>query len=436
MPPTLSITAINTERLFEELSYDLSFGDLEGPIDKLAILHGDNGSGKTTLLKLIYNVLSMAPNRGHMSFLARTPFRAFSVELSDGTVVKAERAVGELVGNFSLRVEKASRVLAQADFVATKTEENELIIPSDYISPEVEHLRATLGAVPLTVFLLSDDRSLSSDVLEDRPDEIVHFASWQMFDADVPRIRRKREVHGADAEIRRALRRTEMWIRSQALQGTNLGEKTLNQHYTDMVRQIVDTPWAKEPEQGVKAVAAEIETLQVRSEPFTNLGLSPPIDTAEIVRLLKAAKTENAALAAQAARAYIQALSSRLDALEAIQKRLSLFVDTINGFLLPRKHIKVDVTEGIKIHTRKGLALSPSRLSSGERQLVLLFCNTLTASEKASVFLIDEPETLSQYQVATASAGPAPRVCARHVDAVHSCDALGRVACAEEQRRC
>ncbi|KHD09288.1 hypothetical protein PN36_34135 [Candidatus Thiomargarita nelsonii] len=31
-------------------------------------------------------------------------------------------------------------------------------------------------------------------------------------------------------------------------------------------------------------------------------------------------------------------------------------------------------------------------LSSGEKQLLLLFCNTLIARDKATIFIIDEPE--------------------------------------------
>ncbi|HBQ5356609.1 TPA: ATP-binding protein, partial [Klebsiella pneumoniae] len=36
--------------------------------------------------------------------------------------------------------------------------------------------------------------------------------------------------------------------------------------------------------------------------------------------------------------------------------------------------------------------LSASQLSSGEQQLLLLFCNVLVARDKPSLFIIDEPE--------------------------------------------
>ena len=36
--------------------------------------------------------------------------------------------------------------------------------------------------------------------------------------------------------------------------------------------------------------------------------------------------------------------------------------------------------------------MDPESLSSGERQLLLLFCYTLLAREKTSIFIIDEPE--------------------------------------------
>jgi ABC-type glutathione transport system ATPase component len=39
-----------------------------------------------------------------------------------------------------------------------------------------------------------------------------------------------------------------------------------------------------------------------------------------------------------------------------------------------------------------GAKLDPENLSSGEKQLLLLFFNVLTSAETASLFIIDEPE--------------------------------------------
>src|SRR5262249_12586799 len=47
---------------------------------------------------------------------------------------------------------------------------------------------------------------------------------------------------------------------------------------------------------------------------------------------------------------------------------------------------------GVKIISNNGNQIDPRRLSSGERQLLLLTSNTILARGKTSVFLIDEPE--------------------------------------------
>ena len=56
------------------------------------------------------------------------------------------------------------------------------------------------------------------------------------------------------------------------------------------------------------------------------------------------------------------------------------------------KRVAFDLGRGITITSPDGEPLPPSVLSSGERQLLLLFCNTITAREHASIFIIDEPE--------------------------------------------
>ncbi|MGL4709466.1 MAG: AAA family ATPase [Aeromonas veronii] len=47
---------------------------------------------------------------------------------------------------------------------------------------------------------------------------------------------------------------------------------------------------------------------------------------------------------------------------------------------------------GFVIKNRLDAILEPSKLSSGEQQLLLLFCYVLTARDNPSVFMIDEPE--------------------------------------------
>jgi ABC-type glutathione transport system ATPase component len=56
------------------------------------------------------------------------------------------------------------------------------------------------------------------------------------------------------------------------------------------------------------------------------------------------------------------------------------------------KLISFKLSLGFNIHNQLNSKLSPAQLSSGEQQLLLLFCYVLTARDQPSVFMIDEPE--------------------------------------------
>lgn len=95
-------------------------------------------------------------------------------------------------------------------------------------------------------------------------------------------------------------------------------------------------------------------------------------------------------LSSELIKPYIESVSSRLEALDQIYETLDRFVKNINGFLTGKKLV-YKLTQGFSILTTTG-KLEPSQLSSGEQQLILMFCYALTARDRPSVFMIDEPE--------------------------------------------
>ena len=88
---------------------------------------------------------------------------------------------------------------------------------------------------------------------------------------------------------------------------------------------------------------------------------------------------------------YVDGIKARLDALEKIQKSIATFVRSVNSFY-SNKEVKFHLAKGLTIQTPDGETLNPTLLSSGEKQLLLLFCNILTAQDQQSIFIIDEPE--------------------------------------------
>ena len=70
---------------------------------------------------------------------------------------------------------------------------------------------------------------------------------------------------------------------------------------------------------------------------------------------------------------------------------IALFQCIKNG-LLRDKTISFKLSQGFSLQNRLGVPLAPAQLSSGEQQLLLLFCYVLTARDNPTIFMIDEPE--------------------------------------------
>ena len=93
----------------------------------------------------------------------------------------------------------------------------------------------------------------------------------------------------------------------------------------------------------------------------------------------------------QILRPYIEGNAVRLNALKDVQEIVTTFVDSMNSFYI-NKQVRFDLRDGVKIYTRDRKRINPRMLSSGEKELLLLFCNVLVAKKTETVFIIDEPE--------------------------------------------
>lgn len=153
----LSIVRIEVEKLFGKYTYTLSKRDNYLVDSSLIILYGDNGSGKTTILKLLFHLLSSDSVRGHLSFLAKTHFRKFSVVLADGTSITAARGDTTLTGSFELKLIKDNNIFTEKINVDDNKENQEKLEKTLY-----KHL----SKPKLSLFFLGDDRNLESDVFE------------------------------------------------------------------------------------------------------------------------------------------------------------------------------------------------------------------------------------------------------------------------------
>lgn len=392
-PHAHRIASVFVEDLFGLHTYDIKVGSTSGgPGPSLVVLYGENGTGKTTILELVFHILGKEDNRGHRSYLARIPFRRLRVTLDPPTTIEAYRTGPDLIGSYRLRINRGNTVLVEAQAVV---DPNFDVRNPASGSPEEQEkwqsLLQVLADLDLTFFFLAADRR--SDQEQD----------WEMqmapesIDSEMAVRRnlqwqRRRKREGVDQRLEVTIDLLEKWIRDEALKGANIGEAGTHIVYADIAKRIAQT---RRPGRPSKAAAGQLVNtllaLESRSRPYVSLGLISAPHLAEIVNTLEKLSAPKRQLIADLVSPYLDSLRARLDAQQEIQELITLFLQRINSFF-HYKTVSYRLAGGLKIATSQGSPLRPSQLSSGERQLLALFAQVLTARNTASVFLIDEPE--------------------------------------------
>jgi len=387
----LSVTRIEIEKLFGIYTYDLSKEVAStGSLSSLFILYGDNGSGKTTLLKLLFHLLSPSAGRGHRSFIAQIPFAKLAVSLAGGTDIVVSREENDLLGPFQIELlEKGKRVSK----VKYKINEDRILEGLD------KNLLRKLSELQLSVFFLGDDRVLNSDVFESEETELEQFylmSETRRMGLEPRRfLRTSSHVANIDRDfaLKTSIARTEKWIRDQALKGSNKGSANVHNLYEEIITRII-TSGERESEDiphSPKQLIQKLKAAEDRSKEFSHFGLMSPLDTQNLISTIANNSEATLRITWNVLTPYLDSVSARLDALQETLNLLKLFVSTVNSFFNDKK-IELHVRNGLNIATENGQEISPESLSSGEKQLLLLLCNTLTARDKATIFIIDEPE--------------------------------------------
>lgn len=379
------IKSLRVVELFGHYSYSMPEKGSTQDVSKLLILYGDNGSGKTTILALLFWLLATHPTKGYKSSVAKTPFSIFEVEFSDGSILRASRKKGALVGTFTLSLSRLDKEIASTVFDAPGGN----VPAAVYEKSSTRALLKAIEAIGVNVYYLSDERTMKTS-LDTREDLSESEESVWDVDRYGNVIQRTKKV-GYQAGVVPAIKRASEWITRQAISDSNIGEENANWTYTQLIKKLAEAPMPAPEGVDVEQLCSQLQALEARTRSFTQFGLLPALETQDIQIALRRATKDRWTILYKVLKPYIDVADQRLMARQEIKQLVERFIENLNSFLRD-KSVSFELSRGIRILAYGSEQLSPEQLSSGEKQLFMLLCNTLAARSHASIFLIDEPE--------------------------------------------
>lgn len=385
----LSIQHIEIEDLFGIYTYSIPMDSMD--ISKLLILYGDNGAGKTTILEMIFNLLSSEESKGYKTALANTKFKKIAVTLSNNTIISAYRE-DNLIGDYKLLLEENNIEIFNI-YTSTVIEHNEYKVRKDNDGYGLVYdFLKRIKELNLSIHYLSDDRKVKSNIqmiLDEKNDEL------SVLDYDM--MLNKNTITLSNIFLRRAIKRVEEWFQTQASLANAMGQNEIQDIYFTLISELLlensEIEIAREVILDKNKIISNLKTLDIRNKDFMKYELSVDYDLDKYSDIIQKAPQEKLQTITNILNPYIEGIETKLNAIEETKNIIDTFILTLNDFYTGKK-LSFSIDNGLKITSlyNKEEDLTVSMLSSGEKQLLLLFCNTITAREQASIFIIDEPE--------------------------------------------
>ncbi len=406
-----NLRSISVENLFGRYKYTLPANSQL--LDDVNILYGENGAGKTTVLNLVFHLLSGEKNAGHITKISEIPFFRLEVVLQNGTKISATKDAQLLIGPVELRIShKGSHTVVwrfnpglartiRAEDLPPDIDLDRLPVDiREQVANVLQQRRyyAELAKLDLTIFMLTSDRILLGDAVRD--------AVRNEPRGDGPRARARVAdivLEQRTAAVADALTSASNWIRAKFLDKAFGSNESSTNVYLEVAKKIAKTTYrtktglsSTQEAKTVTALEQSIKELQARAAEFQSFGVAVSGVSADLLPVVHGVKGNRLQLINTILEPHLAGIKARYDALEPLHRVLSNFLSTLKKFLKD-KRLTYSVREGLEIFSaehsqKKGQKIEPAQLSSGEQQLILLFCHVLTTRDKQSIFIIDEPE--------------------------------------------
>lgn len=403
------IKSISVENLFGRYSYSMPAADQT--LTELNILYGNNGAGKTTLLNLLFHMLSPSDRREHRTKIADIPFSHLEVTLNDGTTLQAKKDSQLLVGPVHFSISKkgepkidwhfspgSDRGSIKAEDLPSNIDVKKLpaSIREDVIRAIAKRdYHKALDNIEVVTYMLTSDRMLMSDSLES------HEAAAR------PDARSRNRLAEMVTENRieavfEAMKSASSWVQKKYFEKSYGGGESSKSLYEGVIERIASTTnktkTGLNKSQELSAISNLTEMivdLDKRSNELAKYGLSGNAISPEMAKIIAQTKGNKLNLINSILQPYLSGLKARVDGIYPLYLLIDTFVMQVNKFLKDKK-LQYTIRTGFRILVYpagpRPQEIQPSQLSSGEQQLILLFCYVLVSRDKPSVFIIDEPE--------------------------------------------
>jgi len=374
------IARIEVEKLFGVYNYVLDCSSDRND-DNLMILYGDNGTGKSTILHLIYYLLSNKRRNGHKSRMANVEFKSFKLIFDNDDYILASRKKGNLslIGSFYIEYKINGKV---DDFLLkAKRNDNDSWVIRSWEDDSEESFEKLMELMDETrILYISDNRKELDN--EDEQN------SYEELKNGYSRIRIRRDKN--EEEVETEIRNLKEWIIGRALAASKKGEEGTSDIYLKILKQLTyNNNYTLD---SIEKLKLELLKLSKMANPYVKMGFLSDSDYKGLLDNLDKTSEGKKELVSSILTPYIEMLSNKLTALNNLMRILSFLIDSLSEYF-HEKIIDFTVNDGFVIrHSKNGSVIAPHSLSSGEKQLLILFSKIIRRSSESSFIIIDEPE--------------------------------------------